>query len=229
MALDIQMSPFRSTRIVCVDSLARLDQAAAIALAAMHVAAAGRYVNLHRGDDGFAATRAELEEVTPHLGVWLTQEARTGGWSEETGRQDGQIAAANALAIGYPRNAVLECDLEGTFSSDSQYVDYASGWYEMAMREGAIELAAYIGAGVPLDASALYHHLRFHRYRRSLSQVPNVMLRGYQMIQLYPDDVELLPGRKFDLNVVQSDYLAGRWIWAVQTQNGAPKDAPPAA
>jgi hypothetical protein len=45
--------------------------------------------------------------------------------------------------------------------------------------------------------------------------VPNVDVRGYQMIQLFPDDV-IVAGVRVDLDVVQSDYLQNRPVWAVQ-------------
>jgi len=56
------------------------------------------------------------------------------------------------------------------------------------------------------------------RYWRSFSEVPNVAGRGYQLIQLFPDDQEVLgPGRgRFDLNAAQSDYFGDRWTWALR-------------
>jgi hypothetical protein len=162
-------------------------------------------------------TREELAEVTGEgIGMWAIQFARTHGWSEETGAADGAAAVRNALAAGFPPGSVVEMDLEGKIPLELQ-APYANCWYEAATREGGGELAGYIGEGVLLSASQLFHELAFRRYHRSMSQVPNVDVRGYQMLQLFPDDQELavLPGRRFDLDVVQGDYLGGRWTWTV--------------
>jgi hypothetical protein len=74
----------------------------------------------------------------------------------------------------------------------------------------------YVGAGVPLTSDELFHEVPFRRYWRSFSQVPNVDVRGYQMIQLFPGDVAVA-GVRVDVDVVQSDYLRNRPVWVVQS------------
>jgi hypothetical protein len=49
----------------------------------------------------------------------------------------------------------------------------------------------------------------------NISLVPNVDVRGYQMLQLFPDDVTV-GGVRVDLDVVQSDYLRNRPVWAAR-------------
>jgi hypothetical protein len=65
------------------------------------------------------------------------------------------------------------------------------------------------------SSEQLFHELPFRRYWRSLSQVPNVDVRGYQLIQLFPDDVTVA-GVRVDLDVVQSDCLQNRPVWIVR-------------
>jgi hypothetical protein len=107
------------------------------------------------------------------------------------------------------------CDFEGAIHHEVA-VGYANRWHEGASEEGGFALALYVGAGVPLDSQALFHKVAFQAYWRSLSEVPNVAIRGYQLLQLFPDDQEILgPGRgRFDLNAAQSDYRGDRWAWS---------------
>jgi hypothetical protein len=141
------------------------------------------------------------------------QFARTSGWSAESGRADGAAAARNAIAAGIPSATTLWCDLEGGIPSAHIAVAYANGWHDAARAAGIEEPGIYVGAGVPLSERELYQELAFSRYWRSLSQVPNVDVRGYQMLQLFPDD-QVVEGVQIDVDVIQSDYLGGRPRWA---------------
>jgi hypothetical protein len=143
------------------------------------------------------------------------QYARTRGWSAESGRADGAAAARNALAVGVPPEATLWCDLEGRIHGAEAAIAYATNWHAAATEGGIADPGLYVGAGVPLTSEQLFHDLPFRRYWRSLSQVPNVDVRGYQLIQLFPDDV-VVAGVRVDLDVTQSDYLQNRPVWVVQ-------------
>jgi hypothetical protein len=200
MSLVVETAPVASSRIVCLDCLAHVDASTAADLGGSGFAAIGRYVNLHEGAGGFSIDSAELDGVTRSLGCWAIQEARSGGWSITAGTADGRAAARNAVAAGFPDGCTLVCDFEGAIPHDVA-VGYANNWFDAAAAEAAFRLAIYIGSGVPLDSQA---------------QVPNVAQRGYQLLQLFPDDQEVLgPGRgRFDLNAAQGDYMGDRWTWA---------------
>jgi hypothetical protein len=215
MSLVVETAPLASSRIVCLDCLAHVDASTAADLEGAGFAAIGRYVNLHEGAGGFAIDSAELDGIARFLGCWAIQEARSGGWSVTAGAIDGRAAARNAVAAGFPDGCTLVCDFEGAIPHDVA-VGYANNWFDAAAAEAAFRLAIYIGSGVPLDSQALFHALKFRAYWRSLSQVPNVAERGYQLLQLFPDDQEVLgPGRgRFDLNAAQGDYMGDRWTWA---------------
>jgi hypothetical protein len=59
----------------------------------------------------------------------------------------------------------------------------------------------------------------FARYWRSFSAVENIEKRGYQMLQLFPGN-QLVAGVPVDLDVVQSDYLGSRPVWAFASPKG---------
>jgi hypothetical protein len=215
--LIVETAPLASSRIVCLDCLDHVSAQTAADLAGAGYAAIGRYINLSEGLGGYSITPDELDGITRSLGCWAIQEARTGGWSDVAGFEDGRAAARNALAAGFPPGTRLVCDFEGSIPH-TVAIGYANQWHRGALIDAgsAFSPAIYIGAGVPLDSQALFHNLAFRSYWRALSQVPNVAQRGYQLLQLFPDDQEVLgPGRgRFDLNVAQSDYLGDRWAWA---------------
>jgi hypothetical protein len=213
--LVIETASTTPTRIVGFDTIAKLDGATATRLVSTGLAFGIRYVGL--GDPG----RSDLDATELHaltdagLGMMAVQYARTKGWSKATGRTDGQAAARNALAAGVLAEATLWCDLEGRLPSAEVAIAYAAAWYDAATNAGIQDPGLYVGAGVPLTSEQLFHDLPFRRYWRSFSQVPNVDVRGYQMIQLFPDDVTVA-GVRVDLDVVQSDYLRNRPVWVVQ-------------
>jgi hypothetical protein len=219
------VAPAASPRIILLDSLAHLDAAAARLAAALGYVAVGRYVNLHDGLDGFSLTVAELAAITSSVGCFPIQLARTNGWTAAAGDQDGRIAARNAIAAGLPPSGSLPlvCDLEGAIPSAHAAIDYAGHWWQGAFAEGWKRPALYVGAGVPLTAEQLFRSLPFRAYWRSFSDVPNVAHRGYQLLQLFPDDQEALgPGQGvFDLNAAQGDYEGERWSWVIDTAAAA--------
>jgi hypothetical protein len=212
--LQVQLAPTTPSRIVGFDTITKLTHATATQLASAGLSFAVRYVGLGpAGPDDL--DMAELLEVTDAgLGVMAVQYARTTGWSAQTGRADGQAAARNALAAGVLPEATLWCDLEGRLPGADAAMAYAAQWYEAARSAGIEDPGLYVGAGVPLTSEQLFHELPFRRYWRSFSQVPNVDVRGYQMLQLFPDDVAV-GGVRVDLDVVQSDYLRNRPVWVV--------------
>jgi hypothetical protein len=213
--LQVQPAPVTPSRVVGFDTITKLTYAMATQLASAGLSFAARYVGL--GPAG--PEDLELGEVAAltdaGLGVMAVQYARTKGWSAEAGRADGEAAARNALAAGILPEATLWCDLEGRLPGADVAVAYATQWYEGARNAGIDDPGLYVGAGVPLTSEQLFHELPFRRYWRSFSQVPNVDVRGYQLLQLYPDDITVA-GVRVDLDVVQSDYLRNRPVWVIR-------------
>ena len=78
----------------------------------------------------------------------------------------------------------------------------------------------YVGANIKNQGRSvtgleLFTSFKSGHYWRSRSAVPNVEIRGYQMIQLFPQTKDLLD-IKIDINVTQNDYKHDtvRWLRA---------------
>jgi hypothetical protein len=211
----VEQAPKNTARIVGFDTLTKIDADAASRLSASGLRFAVRYVALG-APSRVTLDAVELEFLTSAgLGVMAVQFARTSGWTATTGEADGRWAARNALAAGMPPETTLWCDLEGALPNAGAALDYAAAWYAAATKEGMGDPGVYVGAGFapPVTESVLFHALPFRRYWRSLSAVPNVEQRGYQMVQLFPAN-QIIEGVQVDLDVVQSDYFGDRPRWA---------------
>jgi hypothetical protein len=215
MTLIAETVPLHSGRVIGIDTTTKLTRTSVRALLAENVAYCMRYVDLVAGGQNAATLSAtEVDDITGEgMPLMVVQFARTGGWSDATGRADGVAAARNVQSVRVPLDVCLTCDLEGHSLWSAAALDYANAWHEGATTEGATDLQLYVGAGVPLTSFQLYHYLRFRGYMRSGSIVPDVDMRGYRMIQLDPLD-QLIAGVLVDLSVVQSDRLGGRPRWA---------------
>ena len=211
-----ERAPRNSTKVLGFDTTTKINAAAAARLAQSGLQFAIRYVGL--GPPSPSTLDAlELDLLTSSgLAVMAVQYARTENWSAETGRADGEAAARNALAAGLPPDTTLWCDMEGAIPGAEIAIAYGNAWYDAATCGGMVNPGVYVGDGVapPLSEAELFHSLPFQRYWRSFSAVSNVQARGYQMLQLYPGD-QLIAGVQVDLDVVQTDYLGSRPVWAI--------------
>jgi hypothetical protein len=190
-------------------------QAASLAKAGLKFGV--RYVPLSGQSSSSAINKAELTTlVEAGLAMMLVQFARTHGWTEALGHDDGAAAAAYALSLGYPPGACLWLDLADPGSSDLA-IAYTNAWYKGAVSAGMYgsALGIYCEPGVPLSSSQLYHSLTVSRYWRTAGQCPNVDTRGYQLLQLYPGNRTMPPGIIIDYDVVQSDFLGSYPVAAV--------------
>ncbi|HZU83816.1 MAG TPA: hypothetical protein VE987_12905 [Polyangiaceae bacterium] len=156
-------------------------------------------------------TRDRLAMLTgAGLAVMLTGYARTTGWSSDAGLEDGKRIAGKALACDFPSDASLWFDQEDGVPSESVAIAYATGCWNGATTEGIADPGLYNGAGSGFVTPATLHGaIPFRRYWRSLSQVENVAVRGYQLLQLFPPNEIGPAGFRVDWDVVQSDYLGG--------------------
>jgi len=173
-----------------------------------------RYVGLSVGG---GITAAELSALTgAGLKMMLVQFGRSHGLNAAQGTADGTAAARNALAVGYPPGACLWLDLSPAPITDCQ--DYANAWYFAAVAAGMYgsALGVYCEPGVPFSSSQLYHNLKFARYWKTAGQCPNVDVRGYQMVQLYPGNQVPSPGIIIDQDFVQSDFTGSLPVAAVR-------------
>jgi hypothetical protein len=203
--------PLNSPRVLGFDTDTRLTAVTASALFLAGFSFAKRYVGLERGKV-FPGDLDLVESTTiTNSGLWLlsVQHGRSSGWSAQAGASDGAAAAINHLGAGLPVDSTLSCDLESQGMTLTQAEDYGSRWFESATSEGCTSLELYVGAGVPLSSSELYHKLPFRLYWHSGSDVPDVDRRGYATFQLLPFE-QVVAGVSLDLVVIASDRFGNR-------------------
>lgn len=152
------------------------------------------------------------------LALMPVQHVRYVGWmpDESLGAQTGQTAADNAIHVGFPAKVNVWLDLEG-ISSDATaagVVAYCNSWYDAVAQVGYLP-GLYVGANSILDSQQLYSDLKFQHYWHSLSSVPNVAVRGYQMIQ---SDGGTVHGVGIDKNLTQADANQGQVQWLMQQE-----------
>jgi len=147
------------------------------------------------------------------LALMPVQHVRSRGWapSQNLGQQDGQNAARNAEAVGFPAGVSLWCDLEGVNGAEpaQEVIEYCQAWYE-AVQTAAYVPGLYVGASVVLTGQQL-SDLSFQHYWRSQSRVPDIPTRGYQLIQLFPSIS--INGVGVDIDIAQNDKQGGQAQW----------------
>ena len=84
-----------------------------------------------------------------------------------------------------------------------------------AIQQGGSPAGVYIGYGLPFTAIELYWSFAFTGYWKSLSMVPDVAVRGYQMIQHGPANQSVC-GLTVDINTIQADNKGNVPQWLVQ-------------
>ncbi len=174
-----------------------------------------RYLSRGNGQQSGDLTYAEAEAILDAgLALGAVQHVMSAGWSPtaQLGSEYGTNAAGNAASIGLPKGMNLWCDLEGikTGTSTQAVIDYANAWYEAVVAGGYIP-GIYVGANCILTGNQLYQNLKFQHYWKSLSTVPDIPNRGYQMIQGYVKDP--VNGIYIDSDVTQDDHQGGAVLW----------------
>lgn len=150
------------------------------------------------------------------LALMPVQHVRYAGWSPDAslGTQTGNNAADNMLRIGFPSRVNAWLDLEGIDpdAAAKDVIDYCNSWYDAVAQPGYLP-GLYVGANSILDSQQLYSDLRFQHYWHSLSIVPDVAVRGYQMIQ---SDGGTVHGISIDKNLTQADADRGQVQWLIR-------------
>ena len=83
-----------------------------------------------------------------------------------------------------------------------------------AIKQGGSPPGVYVGWGLPFSSSELYWSLAFTGYWKSLSDVPDVAVRGYQMIQHGPAN-QLVCGVTVDIDTIQADQKGNVPQWLI--------------
>ena len=147
------------------------------------------------------------------LALAPVQHVRFEGWvpTAELGAADGGFAASHASQLGFPQGINVWCDLEGVAAGTaaSQVIDYCNSWFDAVAAAGYVP-GLYVGANAILDGQTLHEALKFSHYWKSLSNVPEVAVRGYQMIQSNEHSAN---GIGIDDDRTQNDLLGDSVLW----------------
>lgn len=175
-----------------------------------------RYLSLS-GENSYDLDRDEAQAILEAgLALMPVQHVRYAGWMPDAslGTQTGKTAADNAIQVGFPTKVNIWLDLEGInpAATATDVISYCNSWYE-AVAQAGYTPGLYVGANSILDSQQLYSSLKFQHYWHSLSIVPNVAVRGYQMIQ---SDGGTVHGVGIDKNVTQADTDRGQIQWLIQ-------------
>lgn len=172
-----------------------------------------RYVSLSNNRTGDITTKEANNIINAGLALGIVQHVRYPGWkpSASLGQSDAQMALNHLTQVGIPKGITVYVDLEGVASgtSASDIIAYANTWHDVIEQAGYIP-GIYVGANSYLTGSQLYNSLKFQHYWKSLSIVPNVAVRGYEMVQLR--QIKQL-GVLIDEDVVYGDNLGNTPIF----------------
>jgi len=173
-----------------------------------------RYVSrvAKQGPDDLSSAEA-LDILNSGLALMPVQHVRNSGWipSAELGAADGVHAAYHAFVIGFPPAVNVWCDLEGV-SQDTPaelVISYCNSWYDAVVVAGYVP-GLYVGADAILNGEDLRFRLKFANYWKSLSDVPEIIGRGYQMVQGAEQTVN---GISIEEDRTQVDSLGDRVLW----------------
>lgn len=179
-----------------------------------------RYVSrvAKQGPVDFSAGEA-LDLLDAGFALMPVQHVRDIGWapSLELGASDGVHAAYHAFVIGFPPGVCIWCDLEGVLEGTPalQVINYCNAWYDAVIAAGYVP-GLYVGADAILDGEALRFRLKFAHYWKSLSNVPEVVGRGYQMVQGEEQKVNDI---SIESDRTQADLLGDRVFWLAPPPN----------
>ncbi len=136
------------------------------------------------------------------------------------GTTDGTNAAANAQTIGLPRgvNIWLASAAAGKATSADAMISYCNAWSQ-AVTVGGYVPGLYVSDSTGLSSNQLYYDLQFTHYWASADKVPEVAVRGYQLIQSDPDTK--INGVVVNRDTTQTDSLGGRALWLVDVSQSA--------
>ena len=175
-----------------------------------------RYLSLQTTEQQGDLTNEEAADILQSgLALMAVQHVLDPGWSPTAtlGTTFGQNAAQNAKSIGLAAGINIWCDLEGV-KSDTESVsviDYCNAWIDAVSDAGYIP-GLYVGANNGLTDLELNQTLKFNHYWKSMSNVPNVTSRGYQLVQSASGPVN---GVSIDADKTQTDNEGGLPYWLI--------------
>jgi len=173
-----------------------------------------RYLSRTQGQAPGDLSAAEANAILgAGMALMAVQHVRAPGWSPTAalGQQDGANAGFNAGEIGIPAGVNIWCDLEGVNAASvaPDVIGYCNAWFDAVAAAGFVP-GLYVGANCILDGQQIYD-LKYQHYWKSLSRVPVLPARGYQLVQTGVTDP--VNGIGIDQDVAQTDSAGGQAIW----------------
>ena len=177
-----------------------------------------RYISLGGEDTDADLSYSEASQILDAgLALMPVQHVRYPGWtpSASLGSSLGERAAVNAYTVGFPAGVNVWCDLEGISNGtpSQQVINYCNAWYDAVAQWGYVP-GLYVGYNTFLSSEQLYWSLQFAHYWQSMSDVPDVYKRGYQMVQQATTTVN---GISIDPDTTQTDNQGDNVIWLVRS------------
>lgn len=151
------------------------------------------------------------------LALMPVQHVLSPGWrpSNTLGENHGKAAVENARTVGFPAKVNVWLDLEGIdlHATVQDVVNYCNNWFDQVNEAGYLP-GLYVGANSILNRSELYKDIKFQYYWHSLSAVPDVAVREYQMTQ--QGVRQKVHGISIDKNTTHNDNLNGSVQWLIR-------------
>lgn len=210
-----------SSGMLGFDADSVISQSAAQEFFSQNYSFCARYLSLGAGQDPGDLSSQEAQYILGSgLALMAIQHAPDPGWSPTycLGLEYGLNAATNAKSLGFPPGVNVWCDLEQVSDSASSQdvIAYCNAWYTAVSAVGYVP-GLYVGAGAVLSGQELYG-LQFQHYWRSISVVPEIPTRGYQVIQT-PGQQDV-NGIGIDKDTTQTDNENGQALWLVTANLG---------
>lgn len=163
----------------------------------------------------FDITNAEIQNILKAgLQLGLVQHCPKPDWvtTKELGVTYGQNALNFAKEAGYQKGCIVYLDLEGLKSGTPKQdiIDFSNAWYDEVSKEYTAGI--YIGYNIYLSGDELYNKLKFKHYWKSLSRVPDIPIRGYEMSQF---DGGTVCGIQIDRNEMAGDKLGNSPVFMI--------------
>jgi len=170
-----------------------------------------RYLSLGSAADPNDLDKSEVDQIIESgLMLAAVQHCPNKGWipSPYLGSEYGNNAAKHAQAAGIIPGTTVFLDLEGIMqgTSPKNVIDYCTAWYNEVKSANYVP-GIYVGKDCIIGPYELYYNLPFTIYWKSMSNVPDVDVRGYCMFQSYYQYPVL--GINIDIDKVEKDKLGG--------------------
>lgn len=173
-----------------------------------------RYVGRYQQDSYDIDAQETADILKAELKLAIVQHCPNPEWTptKDIGVLWGKNAAIFSKQANIQSGTIVYLDLEGLNNTPKQdIIDFCNAWYDEVLT-GGYTPGIYVGYNTYLTGDDLYYKLKYQHYWKSLSAVPDVTVRGYEMIQTAGGTVN---GIEIDNNNVTGDRQGNQPIFMV--------------